>query len=713
MSSQLSMGIMLTIISISLAIAGALYFIEMRQQQAILTDKANEYVDYLVGALEQPLWNYDDSVVKGIDRAVSQSELVVYILVKDASGKAVDTIDKRTPSDVITREGKIYHGNSPIGDITISLTKEHLKDIGRHIFLIYAITLAVACLSLVVLVGGFVRLLLKKPLDALNQIIKPYTSGIYDQPTPVLPYKEFQAFGITLAQMGETIRRQMNEIGRHRSELEDTVRRRTEELVLARDAAEAANRAKSAFLANMSHDLRTPLNAILGFSSLMRREAEIPASQREKLDIINRSGEHLLNLVNDVLEMAKIEAGRLQLQMAAFDLGAVVRDVLDMMSARADEKGLKLSLDQASDLPRYINGDETKLRQVLVNLVGNAVKFTERGGVAVRLGARRNEKVHMLLEVEDSGPGVGREDQQRLFQPFVQLAETDMQKGTGLGLAITRQVVELMGGSIEIESEPGKGAIFRVDIPMDIAEKADVGSWPVATKEENVCGLEPGQQEFRILAAEDERDNQILMMKLLSDIGLKARLAKNGEECVRIFEEWRPHLILMDQRMPVMDGVEATRRIRQSPGGQDVKIIAVTASVFREQLQGLLDTGMDGCIRKPFRIEEIYGCLARFLGVRYVYRSSPGPAEPAMPVTMTPERLSALAAPLRARLKAALVSLNKTRIAAAVAEVGQGDADLARALTRLTDDFDYPAILKALGEGSLQGQRNGCGPENL
>ena len=260
-------------------------------------------------------------------------------------------------------------------------------------------------------------------------------------------------------------KRAEEELRRYKDQLEETVQQRTSELLLARDAAETANKAKSVFLANISHELRTPLNAILGFSSLMRREPDVSPSQQERLDIINRSGEYLLTLINDVLEMAKIEAGRLQLESAPFDLGAMVRDVADMMRLRAEEKGLRLLLDQSSAFPRHIKGDEARLRQILINLTANAVKFTSHGGVTIRLGLRRDDRPHLLIEVEDSGVGIKPEDQKRLFQPFVQLGEPAAQKGTGLGLTITRQFVELMGGSIGVASTPGKGSIFRVELP--------------------------------------------------------------------------------------------------------------------------------------------------------------------------------------------------------------------------------------------------------
>jgi signal transduction histidine kinase len=254
----------------------------------------------------------------------------------------------------------------------------------------------------------------------------------------------------------------------------------------------------------MSHELRTPLNAILGFSSMMRCDPQLTGAQVESLDIINRSGEHLLALINDVLEMAKIEAGRLQLEVAPFDLGTMTRDVTDMMRLRAEQKGLSLRLDQASEFPRVIRGDEARLRQILVNLIGNAVKFTHSGGVTLRLGVRHDQHQHLLIEIEDTGPGISPEDQERIFRPFVQLAEGAEQKGTGLGLAITRQFVDLMGGRIAVESTLGRGALFRVELPV---EQAD---FPAAQplEQRDVVGLSPGQPAYRILIAEDQQENQ-------------------------------------------------------------------------------------------------------------------------------------------------------------------------------------------------------------
>jgi PAS domain S-box-containing protein len=480
----------------------------------------------------------------------------------------------------------------------------------------------------------------------------------------------------------------------YKDHLEEQVQERTIELRLSRDAAEAANKAKSIFLANMSHELRTPLNAILGFSNIMRKAPDLPEKQRENIDIINRSGEHLLTLINDVLEMAKIEAGRMQLENKPFDLGNLVRDVIDMMFIRASEKNLQLVLDQSSDFPRYIQGDEAKLRQILVNLVGNAIKFTHQGGVTVRLGTRQNSILHLIIEVEDSGVGISFDAQQHIFEPFVQVGEQVANiQGTGLGLTITRQFVQLMSGTISVSSTPGTGSIFRVELPLLAATAADI-SLPEHIEHGDVIGLEAEQPQYRLLIVEDQKENQLLLAKLMETLGLPVKIAENGEQGVQLFQSWQPHLIWMDRRMPAMDGMEATRQIRQLPHGKEVKIIAVTASAFTEQRAEMLANGMDDFVRKPYRANEIYDCLSRQLNLKYIYANATPIAE--TEATLTPDMLTALPVELRQQLYNAIESLDSEQIEAVIAQVASLNATLSEQLQRLANNYDYPTILMAL-----------------
>ena len=424
--------------------------------------------------------------------------------------------------------------------------------------------------------------------------------------------------------------------------LESQVQERTQELhatmdelQLAKEAAEDANQAKSVFLANISHELRTPLNAILGFSQLMIRSADIAGSeganlkpgQRENLEVINRSGEHLLGLINDVLEMSKIEAGRATLSEDNFDLYRMLDGLEDMFRLRAEDKDLSLDCDRDPDLPQYLFADEGKLRQIIMNLVGNAVKFTQSGGVVVRTrldlesptGAKDmlGDGQYMLdVEIEDTGAGIRAEDIDAVFDPFVQSESGQVaQEGTGLGLSISRQFAHLMGGELSVMSQENEGSTFTLRVPVTVADDTDIADH---LRTSQVVSLEPGQQDYRILVVDDKDVNRSLIVKLLTPLGFEVREAANGQEAIEVWESWDPHLIWMDMRMPVMDGYQATRHIKSTTKGQATVIIALTASALEEDRNIILSEGCDDYLRKPFRENVLFDALEKHLGVRFI-----------------------------------------------------------------------------------------------
>ncbi len=361
------------------------------------------------------------------------------------------------------------------------------------------------------------------------------------------------------------------------------------------------------------------MNAILGFSQLLLRDQALNSQQNQYLGIINRSGEHLLALINDILEMSKIEAGRTTLNLTTFDLPDLLNDLEMMFRVRTEGKKLSFVVELIGDVPRYIMTDINKLRQVFINVLGNAVKFTERGGIGLRVRAdRRNAKGPCLrVEVEDTGPGISADEQTKLFRHFEQ-TKTGQKAGTGtgLGLAISREFVRLMGGDITVTSEVGKGTIFTIHLPLN---ESDVQAVPLIDKPLPVLSLKPGQKKCRVLIADDVEDNRELLVQILRPVGFEVRLACDGEQAVKEFESWRPHLILMDVRMPVMDGREAIRRIRAAAKGEALTIIAVTASAMDENRQELLAIGADDFIGKPFQEADLFRKIQTHLGVEFLY----------------------------------------------------------------------------------------------
>lgn len=545
--------------------------------------------------------------------------------------------------------------------------------------------------------------------------------------------------GIALAQANllEQEKQQRQELARQNHALEK-----------AKLEAEAANRAKSQFLSKMSHELRTPLNAILGFTQVMARDESLKLEQKDYLDIINRSGEHLLELINDILSMSKIEAGQVTLNTSRFDLYRLLDSLEELLRFKATSKGIELIFERAPDVPQYIATDDNKLRQVLINLLGNAIKFTQTGHVMLRVrvgehdSTRVREILHsnpglsqhlhrftpglhpappsgnatlrerlplrqtrheqpvrsltprLLFEVEDTGPGIAPEEMGMLFDPFVQ-TETGRKsmEGTGLGLPISQQFVRMMGGEISVSSTLSQGTTFTFDIQVSVATSAD--DKPISNKR-RVIGLEPNQPSYRILIVEDAAVNRKLLLKILEPLGFEVRTATDGQQAVAVWESWSPHLIWMDVIMPIMDGYEATKQIKQSENGQNTIIIALTASAFEEQQKAILKAGCDDFLPKPFKREVLLEKMAHHLKVRYIYEQQTTPTS----LPSTPPDQSLTADALAVMPKSWIIQLHKAALYAddelmkqLIAQIPVEHDTLRQALRALIDNFLLEQII--------------------
>ena len=528
-----------------------------------------------------------------------------------------------------------------------------------------------------------------------------------------LPDVRLQGLELAVNTVALAIEHKISEqlLEKYNKNLEKKVAERTTELVVAKEKAEVANQAKSSFIANMSHELRSPLNAVLGFAQVLIRSQKLLPEQEESVGIILRSGEHLLNLINQVLDLSKIESGKTTLDPSNFDLYRLLSDLEDMFLLKADEKRLQLMFEQSPDVPQYVRTDQVKLRQVLINLLNNALKFTHEGGVSVKVRRARdqlhkqNQKfVRLDFEVSDTGSGIAADEVEELFEAFVQTQTgKEAQEGTGLGLPISRKFVQMMGGDIRIISELNQGSIFQFSIRVKIVDEADV---KIQKMKRRVIGIDSNQAGYKILIVDDKPLNRKLLFELLNPLGFELREARNGQEAIQVWQEWKPHFIWMDIRMPLMDGYEATRKIKSTEQGKSTAIVALTASVFEEERAVVLSAGCDDFMRKPFREEEIFEMMNKHLGVQYIYEDNIKPNSVKLKIEhsdlLTPENFGKISQDCRKSLQQAVLLADSELIDTVISKIQSQDDDLAQALKYHLNNFEYNQVLTLITDTEKQ-----------
>lgn len=483
------------------------------------------------------------------------------------------------------------------------------------------------------------------------------------------------------------------ELQNYREDLEEQVRKRTEELTEARDAAEAANRSKSTFLANMSHELRTPLNAVIGFSQLMEKDPALADLQRRHVEIINHSGNHLLTLINDVLELSKIESGKMEMHQEEIDPASLLEQVVGMMRLRAEQAGLALHLE-AADLPATVILDPLMLRQVLLNLLSNAIKFTPHGKVALSVHSTRLDdgQVRLSFSVRDTGIGIRPEDQERIFRPFEQ-AGVPQQGGTGLGLSISRQYVAMMGGELALESTPDVGSSFSFALAVSAGKQA-LSTPPKG----RVVALEAAQQGHHVLVVDDIPESRLLVRSLIEPLGFRVSEAASVGETKSAMRSELPDLVFMDWFLPDGNGLDAIRHICSTHGPARPRIVMLTANALEQSREAALAAGADDFLSKPYEEDELYATLERQLAIHFTRRQTQTePATFGSAGEISAADLLALPPEIRARLAQAAISLNPEQIATALHELAGDYPELARGLGEFSDTRRYQRLWQVLG----------------
>jgi len=513
-----------------------------------------------------------------------------------------------------------------LGQVTVVLSKATLARTVTNIFLVNVGT----SLLISVLFLGMLRWLskrLSRPLQSLSQAMSRAEQGESQVRTLVQGPQDVQRMATAFNRMISALQERGDELQRHQLNLSALVRERTLELQAAKERAEVASQAKTDFLARMSHELRTPLNAILGYAQILQMDRDLSDRQRHIVQTVHDSGGLLLRLIIDILDLSRIESGHTALNAVPVQPRQLAQQLHNVLGIKAQQKGLSLLMRCSDAVPQGVLVDDQRLRQVLINLLGNSLKFTQTGQVSLDIdllpGARAGDQATLRFSVRDSGPGVREADRERIFEPFEQAGDSRSRaQGTGLGLAISRQLVRLMGGDIHLDSSEGQGSCFWFDLTLPVVHAETIA----AAQSRHIIGYD-GPRKL-VLVVDDVTTNRQLLLEMLRPLGFDALEAADGQEAVQLAQRCPPDLILMDLAMPVLDGLAATRLLRTTPGTQDIAVIALTPHASAQPRQDRQQPGANAFRAKPFDRQELLDLIGQTLGLNWIRETEVAPPSP-------------------------------------------------------------------------------------
>ncbi len=677
--------------------------------------------------LREPIWIVDEVAIKNIIDT-EMLEKSIYAVSLNAEGIAIkgrqrdskwQIINAETPvtGDFILAEKKITRYNETIGLLKVYLTNRFViekqkQDVYKFVFDEFILSIVLIALAVLAIVHTILR-----PLKLIANSVEDITRGNYESKLDLDQKDELGNLADGINHMKQSLQfrekerdhalkeleKKTQELALLNSSLEQKVVQRTQLLNRMTNEAQAANKAKSIFLANMSHELRTPLNAILGFSQLMRRDSNLSKEQHENMQIIEHSGGHLLHLINDILSMASIEAGKTVIHESPFNLIQLVEDVVNMQRNQVMKKGIELIIERQDDFPEYIISDETKIKQLILNLLTNAIKYTDNGKITIKISSknRHDTNIELNIEVIDTGCGISEEEQQLIFNPFVQVGMADEHTGTGLGLAIAKQHIQMLNGYITISSEVGKGTTFTVSLPVTISDHIVTAAKVVESFNSRAIALMPGQPEYKILIGDSNSNNKLLLQRILKAIGLKAKVSNNLRELFKEIKRWHPDLIFLSSTLSDTDSISVVKQIRDLAHENHMVVILITSTVIDELSEDGITKRVDGYITRPYKNEDVYQCLETHLGVRYQFADEE--AVDITPTTFNKKNLDYIDSELVKALEQATLELNVERSLEIITEISKTQPDTALALKNMVEQYQFQMLQELLSSSGIKG----------